>query len=215
MQSGGNGPGIAVALSGLPPLYCHGLIAAMSAAGMSCHRPRTPEDWDRVLALSQGLVLVAATTHAVEVAGRLAGRERPVPVVHVLDDLSTSTCSEALRSGATGLVAVDAQLALAVAVIRAAASGHTLLPRQQAEQLCGVFAARGPELSERERDWLADLADSATVASLARRSGHSEREMYRLLGALYARLGAANRTDALLLAQRYGLLERRAELAAR
>jgi hypothetical protein len=31
--------------------------------------------------------------------------------------------------------------------------------------------------------------------------------MYRLLGGLYARLGAGNRTEALLLAERWGLLQ--------
>jgi DNA-binding CsgD family transcriptional regulator len=54
---------------------------------------------------------------------------------------------------------------------------------------------------------LRHLADSGTVASLARTVGYSEREMYRLLGGVYARLGASNRTEALLLAERWGLLE--------
>jgi len=44
------------------------------------------------------------------------------------------------------------------------------------------------------------------VTSLARSSGYSEREMYRLLSALYARLGVTTRTEALLRADRWGLL---------
>ncbi len=51
------------------------------------------------------------------------------------------------------------------------------------------------------------LAHGATIASISRRFNHSEREMYRLLSRTYQRLGARNRTDALLLAQRFDLLD--------
>ena len=61
-------------------------------------------------------------------------------------------------------------------------------------------------LSARDVAWLRALADGVTVASLARASGYSQREMYRLLSALYARLGVDSRTEALLRADRAGLL---------
>ena len=51
------------------------------------------------------------------------------------------------------------------------------------------------------------LADGATVAGLGRRCAHSEREMSRLLTGTYRRLGARDRTDAMLLADRFGLLD--------
>ncbi|HEX8630188.1 MAG TPA: hypothetical protein VF755_18680, partial [Catenuloplanes sp.] len=58
----------------------------------------------------------------------------------------------------------------------------------------------------REVSWLRALVDGVTVASLARAVGYSQREMYRVLASLYARLGADNRTGALLHADRWGLL---------
>jgi DNA-binding CsgD family transcriptional regulator len=94
-----------------------------------------------------------------------------------------------------------------LAVVRAAATGHTLLPLRVARGLCRSHAGRAPELLARERSWLRHLADSGTVASLAATAGYSEREMYRLLGSIYTRLGASNRTEALLLAERWGLLQ--------
>jgi DNA-binding CsgD family transcriptional regulator len=63
-----------------------------------------------------------------------------------------------------------------------------------------------PQLLPVERDWLRYLADLGTVAGLARSLGCSEREMYRKLGGVYARLGASNRSEALELARRRGLL---------
>jgi DNA-binding NarL/FixJ family response regulator len=92
-------------------------------------------------------------------------------------------------------------------VARAAASGSMLLPREIARQMCRRTVAPAPEVSSLERAWLRYLAGSGTVTGLARASGYSEREMYRLLGALYRRLGAANRTEALLLAERWGMLQ--------
>ena len=56
-------------------------------------------------------------------------------------------------------------------------------------------------------DWLRALAAGATVHQLAERIGYSEREMYRLLRAVYDRLGVPNRTQALVWATRQGILD--------
>jgi DNA-binding NarL/FixJ family response regulator len=83
----------------------------------------------------------------------------------------------------------------------------TCLPLAAARMLSGAHGA-GPRavLSARDIVWLRALADGVTVGSLARTAGYSQREMYRLLAALYARLGADTRTEALLRADRAGLL---------
>jgi DNA-binding NarL/FixJ family response regulator len=130
-----------------------------------------------------------------------------VPLVHVVDDATSEASAEALRLGATGVIALDAELSQVIGVVRAAADGQTLLPRQVARSLCRSQVGPVPQLLTKERDWLRHLADCGTVAGLARTVGYSEREMYRLLGGVYARLGASNRTEALLLAERWGLLE--------
>jgi DNA-binding NarL/FixJ family response regulator len=93
-----------------------------------------------------------------------------------------------------------------MAVVRAAAAGQTLLPRQVARGMSRSQTGPVPQLQAHERGWLRHLAESGTMANLATASGYSEREMYRLLGSVYTRLGAANRTEALLLAERWGLL---------
>jgi DNA-binding NarL/FixJ family response regulator len=130
-----------------------------------------------------------------------------VSAVHVVERVTAEAYADALQVGATGVVAMDAEFEQVLAVVRAAAGGLTLLPRRVAKALCRTQAGPVPELLPRERAWLRHLADSGTVGSLAGQSGYSEREMYRLLGSLYSRLGASNRTEALLLAERWGLLQ--------
>ncbi|GAA2725368.1 hypothetical protein CAE01nite_19420 [Cellulomonas aerilata] len=83
------------------------------------------------------------------------------------------------------------------------------LPRSAARALSGdgsTAPSPAVTVAPREAGWLRALADGATVAGLARTAGYSPREMYRLLSALYAQLGAAGRTEALLRADRLGLL---------
>lgn len=44
---------------------------------------------------------------------------------------------------------------------------------------------------------------------MAERTGYSERALYRLLHGLYGRMRVSNRTEAIVLATRYGLLDER------
>jgi DNA-binding CsgD family transcriptional regulator len=60
--------------------------------------------------------------------------------------------------------------------------------------------------SRREMEWLRQLASGTTVAKLADGAGYSERAMFRLLRDLYQRMGAQNRTEALLKARQRGWL---------
>jgi DNA-binding NarL/FixJ family response regulator len=63
------------------------------------------------------------------------------------------------------------------------------------------------DIGEDGISWLQALASGETVAELSLRLGYSEREMYRRLRRLYSRIGATGRTDALLRASRWGLLD--------
>ncbi|MDQ3641282.1 MAG: hypothetical protein M3450_07420 [Actinomycetota bacterium] len=58
-----------------------------------------------------------------------------------------------------------------------------------------------------EVGWLQTLARGATVARLAGEVGYSEREMFRILSNLYQRMGVVSRTEALVQAAQWGLLE--------
>jgi len=206
-------PPMRVVLAGLPPIYRHGLAAGFAAAGMVCSPLTSMAELSgllaELLAPGVGAFVVIVAAEEVPALNTVLGdaEARDVPLVHVVDDATPEASAEALRLGATGVIALDAELNQVIGVVRAAAEGQTLLPRQVARSLCRSQAGPVPQLLAKERDWLRHLADCGTVAGLARTVGYSEREMYRLLGGVYARLGAGNRTEALLLAERWGLLE--------
>ncbi len=130
-------------------------------------------------------------------------------VIALLVDATPDRHAEALRSGAHGVVAWEAAPEAILSVVAAALGGHTLLPTGVAQ----AMAASGPALydpewiTEDEISWLKLLAGGATIQQLAEKVGYSERALYRMLHGLYGRMRVSNRTEAILQASRWGLLD--------
>lgn len=200
-------PTVHVALVALAPVYMHGLKIGMAGAGLACTLLRSVGELPALLGLDGPLV--AVLQHS-DVAGLAALELLPhaaPETVHVLAEDTVQAYANALGSGATGAFPETAELDRVISTVRSAALGYTLLPQHVARSLSRPQVGPPPHLEPPERAYLRLLAAGGTVASLARRSGYSEREMYRLLSGTYRRLGAHNRTEALLLAERWGLLE--------
>lgn len=198
---------IHVVLLGLPPVYATGLRAGLSDTGLRCTTLPSAGDLTPLLAPGTSVVAVHAadadltlTTVSLDAGLRLA-------TVHVLHSATPQSYASALQHGATSAVDSDADLAQVTRVLLAAARAETLLPVAVAVALLGRANGPRPDLTDQDRRCLQLLAHGATVAGLARRFALSEREMYRLLSATYRRLGAQNRTEALLLAQRLGVFD--------
>ena len=198
---------LTAAVVGVPTIYRFGLLAALASAGIRGAAPASSAEWAALFEGLEPLVVVVSQEEAAGLEQVLAAARSTVPVVQLLADLSAERCAQALGAAGTGALLVEADLDDVVSVVRSAAARETLLPRQVAASLCGSTGSPAPELRPQELHWLRRLADACTVASLARSSGYSEREMYRLLNGVYSRLGATNRTEALLRAQRHGLLD--------
>ncbi len=130
-------------------------------------------------------------------------------VVALLPDPTAAEHAHALSHGATGTVDWSADPDEIVAVLRVALEGQARIPvaiaRELASEWPGAHAPR-PEFTEEEAEWIADLARGIPVARLADDSGYSERAMFRRLHDIYSRLGAANRAEAIVAAERLGLL---------
>lgn len=203
--------GIHVVLMGLAPVYAHGLHTGLTAVGLDCTvlpltlPPALPptDEGSPTSGAGSATVLVVPSTSGAAVP---ADTDARVAAVHVLPDASVQAYSDALRAGATGAFPLDAELRDIVRIVLCAGAGQTLLPVDVARALNRPSVGRPPQLTDRDRQYLRLLADGATVAGISRRFALSEREMYRLLSATYRRLGARNRTEALLLAQRFDLL---------
>lgn len=133
-----------------------------------------------------------------------------IPCVVVVPELDSGAFAAAVRAGASGAVDEADPAESFVASVEAARTERILAPRR----IAAAMAARMPALpdahawmTDDEAGWLQTLAGGATVADLAERIGYSERETFRMLGALYRKIGVRNRTEAIIWATRHGLLD--------
>jgi DNA-binding NarL/FixJ family response regulator len=122
---------------------------------------------------------------------------------------------EALCAGASGYLLKDASLEEIAAGIRAAAAGHSAIsPRVAGAVVNSVRAARPeeprcalPELSQREREVLALLANGCDNAEIARRLFLSPSTVKNHVSKLLEKLGVDNRVQAATFAARHDLVQ--------
>jgi DNA-binding NarL/FixJ family response regulator len=195
-----------VALLNVPPVYRRGLGIGLTEAGYVVQLPTDVAVWARQDAGRK--IAVTTDSDAALDALDIVHRQSPDVVSVVLIEEANVAGYSRVLPRCTGAVPLHAELDDFLTAIRAAENGFTLMPIDIARELTaqGDVSLAPPQLSDRELRWLRALADNGTVLSLARSSGYSEREMYRLLSALYERLGTSSRTSALLQADRLGLL---------
>jgi DNA-binding NarL/FixJ family response regulator len=186
------------------PVYRTGLVALCEASGITT--VELPSRGELTRAASPGALVAAVRTEADwRFVEQHCARQDAGPVVALVPVLSPLVAERALAAGAAGVIEIGASGDDVIQVVRAALQGKTLLPRGIAHQV-GSDAARVRRLSASEIEWLRALARGLTVSKLADEAGYSEREMYRHLSRLYSRLGVRGRTQALLCAERLGLL---------
>jgi DNA-binding NarL/FixJ family response regulator len=178
------------------------LVGALRRAGYRVVDPRRPVA--SVGTFRSPVLVTDDTDGACRIRAEVVAAAPETACVVLVDDPTPVRYRQLLASGATALPAssADGDVVLAVG---AASRDLACLPATAVRALAGAEGA-APVLTDREASWLRALVDGATVAGLARSVGYSAREMYRILGTLYARLGADNRTEALLRADRWGLL---------
>jgi DNA-binding NarL/FixJ family response regulator len=150
---------------------------------------RSPQDWKELSALY--------------------GVNAELVMIALLVEATPETYAEALRSGAHAAVAWEASPAAIVKVVAASLEGNVLISREVAHALAAnVPRTHDPEwITHEELGWLRALAEGASVHDLARTAAYSERAIYRLLHALYGKMGVSNRTEAIVQAHRLGLLD--------
>lgn len=189
----------------LPAVLRRGLEPALVGAGHRVDVPEDVEHWARD-ADGRRLLVTVDTDQALDVLDRLRA---VAPDVRSLVLLSGVSGYGRVLPRCTGAVPVDGDVDDVLTAVQVAVSGFTLLPVPVARQLVssGADPSDAPQVSTRERSWLRQLAAGTTVAGLARSDNRSEREMYRLLALLYQRFGVRTRTEALLCADRFGLLD--------
>lgn len=190
------------------PVLRRGLFAALSGAAFSPEEPDDPLAWVAEDGHRAVLLAVDKRRDTQLVVDLRRGREDLV-VVALLLEPTPETVRGVLMAGACSVAGWDASPEEVVALLEAGLQERSVLPTSMIHQLAmGTTDEPGvPELDRDQVAWLRALAAGATVTQLADQVGYSEREMYRLLRALYDRLGVGNRTQALLWATRRGVLD--------
>jgi DNA-binding NarL/FixJ family response regulator len=176
----------------------------------------------RVLARDPGLVLIDAESRPdVILLGPGTEAQQPLPLrlglrperdatpfVVLLDELDRTAAAQALRAGARAVLPPHASAAEIGAAIRGAAAGLTSVPAGLAPALFEGEAGdgRGGTLTPREREILSLLGEGLVNKEIAARLGVSEHTVKTHLAAIYDKLDAANRAEAVATGLRRGLI---------
>ena len=198
--------GRAVALIDPTPAYRRGLAVVLEEAGFLPEEPVELREWVRSVVEPLILVTVRGDPDWEAVGPDSVGAE--VPVVALLPSPTPAACAAAIDHGATGVAPWDAAPEQIVRVLHAAAEGLAVLPLDVARSLARQGCPNTPPewVTSTAVECLRSLADGMTVGAMARRTGCSERAMYRRLQSLYGRMGVSNRSEAILQASRWGLV---------
>ena len=114
---------------------------------------------------------------------------------------------DALAAGATGYLLKDAEPEALIRAVKAAANGDAPLDPRAAREVLAEQRDRpaAPDLSDREREILALVAAGHANKVIALRLGISHKTVRNTLSAACRKIGATDRTQAALWAQRTGL----------
>lgn len=189
-----------------PPLYAIGLSSFLSSAGYVLEEIVEPVEWVHEHRSAAVLVTVNESDSLDLVVALTADDTIVLTLVH---DLSPETVRACLRAGAKSAILLGGRAEDVRLALDAALAGKSVIPDGLAQTMA-YRASAGSERSklvEEEVSWLRDMAAGMTVAAIGERFGYSEREMFRRLRRLYSRMGVRSRTQALLTAERWGLLE--------
>ena len=110
-----------------------------------------------------------------------------------------------LKAGARGYVLKTSPADTLCRAIRVVAQGGLYLDSEVAETVGGDAFVPEP-ISPREREVLVQAAQGLSSKEIASRLYISERTVQTHLASIYDKVGAKNKTEAMLLALRYGLV---------
>jgi NarL family two-component system response regulator YdfI len=161
------------------------------------------------------VVLLALDDQALRRALRdLSSWETRLPIVALVDDVRAFRPAEAMRAGVRGVLAHDASGAEIGAAIEAVTAGLLVLDPESMATGSGTAAGsprpsadalRAP-LTPREVEVLRMMADGLPNKLIAAGLGISGHTVKFHVAAIFAKLGAGSRTEAVTLALRQGLI---------
>ena len=155
-----------------------------------------------------------STTDGVEACRQMRSIVPNTRVVMLTMHTDPETLSAALRAGAVGYLVKDCTTDEVAEAVRLAANGDTVLSPQLAESLLAEVRRLNEPLppvaeerivSEREEEVLQLITDGGSTPEVAAKMYISQKTVKNHLASLYQKLGARDRTQAVLAAMRLGI----------
>jgi DNA-binding NarL/FixJ family response regulator len=141
----------------------------------------------------------------IEATRRIRDADTNINVVVLTAFSDRARILDAIDAGAVGYLLKDAEPDELVRGLQAAARGESPLAPEAAQALVAARAEQQsePELTPREREVLALLADGLPNKLIARRLDISEKTVKAHLTSIFQRIGVSDRTQAALWAERH------------
>jgi DNA-binding NarL/FixJ family response regulator len=189
-----------------PPLSADVRILTRTDAALEAMGEFTPD-----LALCE---VRAVPLSGREFASALALRSPPTKVVLLADASDDEMLISAIHSGATGFFTKECPSDEFLEGVRAVLAGHFVVAQSLTRRALGVVITRDVlstghslgSLSASERGILAMVGEAQSIATIAVARGISPKTVRNHLSNIYRKLGARNRTEAILCAARLGLV---------
>lgn len=156
-----------------------------------------------------------STTDGVEACRQMRSIVPNTRVVMLTMHTDPETLSAALHAGAVGYLVKDCTTDEVAEAVRLAANGDTVLSPQLAESLLAeVRRLNEPQhpvseeriVSEREEEVLQLITDGGSTPEVAAKMYISQKTVKNHLASIYQKLGARDRTQAVLAAMRLGIV---------
>ena len=181
------------------------LTAALTKANIAVDDVEDLGAW--VVGPGRRAILVPLTQRSIrETIVEMRAVSAHLAIVLLLGCDDSEAYEEALEAGACSAVWREAHPNEFLFVLRSAWRGYCVLPIRVAHRLAQPPSPPPiPSLSSMDCRLLQALARGEPVTTLAERLSYSVRAMHRRLRALYTRIGATNRSDAIVMAAICGL----------
>jgi DNA-binding NarL/FixJ family response regulator len=188
-------------------------IVVLRAVVGADHELEDASPFERVASLDPDVILWATDAEGLEHGDDLS----TFSVVVLTEHADSREALRALRAGARAVLPLDAPGDEILAVVQAASAGLVVLPRELAADVLAPDDSEGAvrthhantlaaPLTPREREVLALLAEGLANKAIAPRLGITEHTVKAHVAAIYDKLHAGNRAEAVVAAARQGLL---------
>jgi DNA-binding NarL/FixJ family response regulator len=194
------------------PMIIDGLTLALETDDIEVVATAGTVSEARRLATQTGVDVVVLDLHLPDGSGlslipSLASGDRAPAIVVLTLAEDQRLVSRALLAGASGYLVKGASREEIVATIRAVARGQIVLGSSIARPGIESFGSSGrfPQLTEREDEVLALVADGRDNPEIGRRLGISAKTVANHVSTILIKLGAADRSQAAIMALRAGV----------